>query len=259
MPVRSVHRDKEAVAEAAADRVTSLVEEAVRIRGSALVCLTGGATPQRLYELLADGSRPWRSRVDWTSVHLFWGDERHVPPDHSDSNFGMASRALVAHVPIPSSQVHRIRAERRDAADAARDYETALRTGFSAAGRTDLIFDVMLLGLGADAHIASIFPGSTLVSAAGGESGAVMPWVAAVWADHLKTWRIPLTPPAILEARTLVMLVSGVEKAAAVEAALDLPLDVSRWPAQLLRAAAPRVEWIIDAAAAARLRGGRLS
>ena len=259
MPTLSVHPDEEAVAAAAAERLTSLIEEAIRTRGSALVCLTGGATPQRLYELLADERRPWRGRVDWTAVHLFWGDERHVPPDHPDSNFGMAARALVSQVPVPPGQVHRMRGECRDAVDAARDYEAALRTGFRAAGRTDLIFDVMLLGLGTDAHIASLFPGSAPLSAAGGESGAPTPRVVAVWADHLKAWRITLTPAAILDARTLVMLVSGEEKAAAAEAAFECPLDVSRSPVQLLRAAGARVEWIMDAAAAARLRGGRLS
>ena len=259
MQILSVHRDKEAVADAAAERVTALIEDATRVCGSAIVCLTGGDTPQRLYELLADGSRPWRGRVDWTSVHLFWGDERHVPPDHADSNFGMASRAFVENVPISPGQVHRIRAECRDAADAARGYETALRTSFDAAGRTDLIFDVMLLGLGADGHIASIFPGSTVASTAGGESDAATPRVAAVWADHMKAWRITLTPPAILDARAIIVLVAGGGKAAAVEAALDLPLDLSRWPVQLLRAAGSRVEWIMDAAAAARLRAGRLS
>ena len=258
MPTLSIQHDEEAVAAAAAERVTSLIEQAVRTRGNALVCLTGGGTPKRLYELLADERRLWRSRVDWTSVHLFWGDERHVPPDHADSNFQMASRAFLSQVPVPPGQVHRMRGECHDPVDAARDYEMTLRTGFRAAGRTDFVFDVMLLGLGTDAHIASLFPGSTLLSLAS-QSSAPTPRVAAVWADHLKAWRVTLTPPAILEARTLVMLVAGGDKAAAVEAALECPLDVNRWPVQLLRAAGTRVEWIIDAAAAVRLRAGRPS
>jgi 6-phosphogluconolactonase/glucosamine-6-phosphate isomerase/deaminase len=104
----TVAGDQEGVAEIAAERVTALVENAIAVHGSAVVCLTGGRTPRRLYELLADQARPWRQRIDWTRIHLFWGDERHVPPDHPDSNVRMAHRALAAHVPIPPAHVHRI-------------------------------------------------------------------------------------------------------------------------------------------------------
>ena len=257
MAAVTVCTDEEGVAAFAAARITSLVEAAVADRGSAIVCLAGGATPQRLYELLADARRPFRTRIDWPRVHLCWGDERHVGPDHPDSNFGMASRALVSRVPVPPGHVHRIRAELPDAAAAARDYEAALARVFAAAGRTDSAFDVMLLGLGKDAHIASIFPGSPLIPA--GQAGREdppyereAPRVAAVWAPHLGAWRITLTPPALLDARAILMIVAGAAKAGAVHAALDRPGDPAAWPVQLLRAAGDRVEWIMDAAAAAQ-------
>jgi len=252
----TVLNDEEALAEAAAERVTSLIETSVSARRSAVVCLAGGRTPRKLYERLADASHPWRSRIDWAGVHVFWGDERHVPPDHPGSNFGMAHRALLAHVPIPANQVHRIRGEVPDAAAAAREYVHLLPA----------TFDVMLLGLGEDAHIASIFPGSPLLemgsdpihkSTQGVESsheGGLSPLVAAVWAAHLNAWRITLTPQELLDARAILVIVSGENKAAAARAALDGPVDEVRWPAQLLRAAGDRVEWIMDAAAA-RLRG----
>ncbi len=236
-------KDEEALAEAAAERITSLIEASVSARRSAVVCLTGGRTPRRLYELLADASHPWRARIEWTRVHVYWSDERQVPPDHPDSNFGMAHRALLAHVPIPASQVYRIRGELPDAAAAAREYERILPE----------TFDIMLLGLGEDAHIASIFPGSPLLKM-GSDPIYGDPLVAAVWAAHLNAWRITLTPPALLDARAILVIVSGEHKAAAVRAALDAPVDEVRWPAQLLRAAGDRVEWIMDAAAA-RLRG----
>ncbi len=144
--------------------MTAIVEHAIGTRsGSATICLTGGRTPERLYQLLADPARPWRARIDWPLVHLFWSDERHVPPDHPDSNYGMAARALIDHVPIPPDQVHRMRGELPDARDAARAYEAELREGFARARRQDQTFDVLLLGLGEDAHIASIFPGSPLL------------------------------------------------------------------------------------------------
>jgi 6-phosphogluconolactonase len=258
----TVLKDQEALAAAAAERVTSLIEASIAVRHAARVCLSGGRTPRRLYELLADSSRPWRGRIDWTRVHVCWSDERQVPPDHPESNFGMAHRALLAHVPLPAAQVHRMRGELPDAADAAREYEIELS---AASLNGPPLCDVLLLGLGEDGHIASIFPGSLLlgdapepanagphvrmgVGAGGSRLGGSR--VAAVWVEHLHTWRITLTPSALLAARAIVVLVSGTSKAAALSAALDGPEDVKRWPAQLLRAAGDRVEWLIDSAAA---------
>jgi 6-phosphogluconolactonase len=251
--------DGDALARAAADRLTALVEQAIAERAGATVSLTGGRTPRHLYGLLGDAAQPWRARIDWSRVHLFWGDERHVPPDHPDSNYGMAKAALLDRVPIPPAHVHRMRGELPDAHDAARDYEQQRRDGFAAAGRSDLTFDVMLLGLGEDAHIASIFPGSELIrrpvkgrpTFEGAGRLFMGRRVAAVWVPHLNAWRITLTPVALLDARAIVMVAAGEQKAAAVHAAIDGPLDVARWPAQLLREAGDRVEWIVDRAAAA--------
>lgn len=232
----------------AAERLTLLVERSIAARGSAVISLTGGSTPRRLYSLLGSADQPWRARIDWKSVHLFWGDERHVPPDHPESNYGMARDALVAHVPIPPAQVHRMRGEIEDAAAAAEQYGRELDAGFAAAGRSDRRWDLMLLGLGEDAHIASIFPGSDLLDRED-ETPA-----AAVWAPHLNAWRITLTPGAILDAHAIVMIVAGAAKADAVHAAVEASDDVHRYPAQLLRRAADRVVWLVDRAAAARLR-----
>ena len=265
----TVADDEEHLTQLAAERFTQLVDAAVADRGVAFVSLTGGNTPRRLYSVLADVAHPWRSRVPWQSVHLFWGDERHVPPDHPDSNYGMAKETLIDHIPIPPSQVHRIRGEFPDAQEAAADYERTLTavvsadvvSGFSrtdAVGSADVVsafrrtfFDVMLLGLGEDAHIASIFPGSDLLR------DVARPFqgrrVAAVWAPHLDAWRITLTPAAILDSRAIVMLVAGEKKAVAVQRALAAPLDVTNVPAQLLRAADDRVEWLLDRAAASAL------
>jgi 6-phosphogluconolactonase len=251
--------DEEALARAAAERITTSIEHSIDARRSAIVCLTGGSTPRRLYTLLGDESHPWRNRIDWARLHLFWGDERHVPPDHRDSNFGMAAAALLARVPVPSSHVHRMRGELADATEAAREYEQELRAGFAAAGRPDITFDILLLGLGEDAHIASIFPESELLGRPVKERpspGNVGRHVAAIWAPHLNAWRITMTPPALLDARAIVMVVAGEKKAGAVRAAIEGPLDVSRWPAQLLRQAGDRVEWMLDRAAAAEVRTG---
>jgi 6-phosphogluconolactonase len=237
--------DQAELAAAAAARITALIEAAIAARNTAVVCLTGGSTPERLYALLADERQPWRARIDWQRLQVFWGDERHVPPDHPDSNFGMAHRAMLSRVPIPAENIHRMRAEYPDPREAARAYALELRP-----------FDVMLLGLGEDAHIASIFPGSPLLDR--GPQGHVPrgagvdgpPSVAAVWAEHLHAWRITLTPPVVLAAPAILMLVAGAAKANAVRAALTLADDVAKYPAQLLRRAGDRVEWFIDGAAA---------
>lgn len=244
MATITILNDEEAQAAAAAERVTSLIQQSLATRRKALVCFAGGRTPRRLYERLADARLPWRARIEWAGVHAFWGDERHVPPDHAESNFGMAHRALLAHVPIPASQVHPMRGELADAAVAAGEYERVLPA----------TFDIMLLGLGVDAHTASVFPGSPLLDAAGRQGMPGGSRVAAVRVGHLNAWRITLTPAALLDARHILVLASGTEKAEAVHAALDGQMDAARWPAQLLRPAHDRVEWIIDADAA-RWRG----
>lgn len=244
MATITILNDEEAQAAAAAERLTSLVQQSLATRGKALVCFAGGRTPRRLYERLADAALPWRAQIEWADVHVFWSDERQVPHDHGESNFGMAHRALLAHVPIPASQVHPMRGELPDAAAAAREYERVL----------PVTFDIMLLGLGVDAHTASVFPGSPLLETTGHQGAPDGSRVAAVWVGHLHVWRITLTPAALLNARAILMLASGDQKTAAVHAALTAQMDVARWPAQLLRAADDRVEWIIDGAAA-RLRG----
>ena len=253
----TVAEDEEALAQSAAERLTTLIERSIAARGNAVVSLTGGSTPRRLYALLGDEAHPWRERINWARLHLFWGDERCVSPDQPGSNFGMARSALLDRVSVPSSQIHRMRGEIADAKYAAEEYAHELRAGFAAAGRADLTFDIMLLGLGEDAHVASIFPGSDVLKRPEAQPGYPRhELTAAVLAPDLKAWRITLTPPALLDARAIVMLVSGAKKAAAVGAAIDGPLDVARWPAQLLRQAGERVEWMLDREAAAEIRNG---
>ena len=243
--------DKIAMSEAAAERITTLVETAVSARGVAAVSLTGGTTPDVLYQFLADPNRPWRDRIDWGHVHLFWSDEREVPPDHPESNFGLANRLLIQHVSVPATQIHRMRGE-LPASDAGRLYDALLRA------RRDQVagplFDVMLLGIGANAHIASIFPNSPLLERPE-RSERPERFATGVYVPDISLWRITLTPPALLDSAAIIVIANGSSKAVAVSAALEGTLDVARNPAQLLRAAGDRVQWITDSAASARLRG----
>ena len=247
----TVVADKAAMSEAAAERITSALEGAVAARGVAALSLTGGDTPDVLYRYLADGQRPWRQRIDWQLLHVFWGDEREVPPDHEQSNYGLAHRLLLQHVNVPETQIHRMRGE-LPASDAGRLYDAVLRA------RRDQtvgpLFDVMLLGIGSNAHIASIFPASPLLVERSERAERAERLATGVAVPELSQWRITLTPAALLDSANIVMIASGASKAEAIAAAIEAPGDVERYPAQLLRDAGDRVEWIIDAAAAARLR-----
>lgn len=241
----AVLTDRETLALAAADRFTELTRAALESRDHTAICLAGGQTPRRLYQLLADPARPWRRRIDWSRVHVFWSDERAAPPGDVQSNFGMASRALLDHVPLKPDRVHRMRGELTDVEAAAREYQTTIAP-FEP-------FDVVLLGMGRDGHIASIFPGSRLLDSSAASAASGGERAAAVWVERLRTWRITLTPQALLDGRSIMVLVAGTEKADAVRAALEGPEDVTRCPAQLLRRAGDRVEWLMDVPAAQRL------
>ena len=263
----TVEQNIAAVSATAAERLTSLTEGSRAGPGVRAISLAGGNTPRQLYECLADPAQSWRTRIDWSQVELFWGDERNVPPEHPDSNFGLANRALIRHVPIPAAQVHRMRGE-VPAVEAAYEYEVMLRERRQA-GRA--LFDAMLLGIGADGHIASLFPDSPLLSRAETSRGSttVPPGsvtqagsrneparrdgdelASGVFVATLNQWRITLTPPALLDSHAIIVIAAGPEKADAIARAIEGELDLQRHPAQLLRAAGERVEWIIDEAAA---------
>ncbi|HEX4964078.1 MAG TPA: 6-phosphogluconolactonase [Thermoanaerobaculia bacterium] len=222
----------------AAEEVTARAEEAVRERGRFAWALSGGSTPRDLYRLLA--AAPYRDRMPWSSVHVFWGDERHVPPDHPESNFRMAREAMLDAVPLAAANVHRIRAEEPDAAAAAAAYEAELRAFFALAPGEWPRFDLILLGLGKDAHTASLFPGGTAVHES--ERLVVAPWVPAQ-----STFRITLTPPVLDHARLAAFLASGDDKAEPLRAVLEGARDPERWPAQIVTG---NRLWLVDQAAA---------
>jgi len=235
-------RDGDEVARAAAVEVAVAAREAVRARGRFGVALAGGDTPRRLYECLAAGAS-----VDWSHAELFYGDERAVGPEHPDSNHRMVREALLDPAGIDPRRVHRIEAERADLAAVARDYEAALGVVFgSAPGGPPPQLDLVLLGLGADGHTASLFPYSSALKER-------ERWVVANEIPGVGR-RITVTFPLIERARRVLVLVSGTSKAAALAEVLEGPHDPERVPAQCIRAAG-EVLWFVDAAAASRLGG----
>src|SRR3989440_1168839 len=242
-PSVRVFDDPEQVAREAAGLFVRLSIEAVSERGSFSVALSGGTTPRRVYELLA--SDDYRTQVTWASVHVFFGDERTVPPEHADSNYRMANEALLSHVSIPAKNVHRIDGV-GDASANASQYESELREFFGDAAWPRL--DLVMLGMGDDGHTASLFPGTTVLA----EERA---WVVANWVEKFQTWRITLTAPAINAARRVLFLVTGATKAERLREVLRGERDPSRLPSQLISPCDGALEWFVDRAAAARLEG----
>lgn len=232
--INNYRRDAEILPDASqlAQRAAELFEEharnAIGERGRFAVALSGGSTPKRLYELLAGSAR-----VAWDKTHFFWTDERHVPPDHPDSNFRMAHETLLSKV---SANIHRIKAELSDPAAAASDYEQTLIDFF---GPADQRFDLILLGMGADAHTASIFSGYAELL----DSERL---VESVWIEKLGSHRITMTMPVINAARAVMFLVSGPEKAAALSKVLDGPSDPVAYPAQAVNPNHGTLKWLIN-------------
>jgi 6-phosphogluconolactonase len=236
--------DPEHLAQAAAARFVQLAQEAIAVQGLFTVVLSGGSTPKRLYQLLA--TPQWCNQVSWNKVHLFWGDERHVPPDHPDSNYRMVRENLIDRVPIPTTNIHRIRSENPDAAQAANHYEQELRLFFELTKNELPQFDVVFLGMGSDGHTASLFPGT----------GAIFEQkqlVVAPWVEKFKSDRITLTPPVINNAVQIIFFVTGTEKAATLKAVLEGQYQPDRYPSQIIHSTAGVLTWMVDQPASSLL------
>lgn len=237
-----IYPDAASLARAAAERFVALAAEAIATRGRFAVALSGGSTPRATYTLLANDE--FATRVAWQRVYVFWGDERCVPPDHPESSFRLADETLLSHVPIPSTNIYRIGGELGPEA-AAEAYAAELHTFFDAPWPR---FDLVLLGMGNDGHTASLFPGSAALR----ETARPVVAVTAHYQDR-PAHRVTLTPPAINAASQVLFLVTGTGKANIVQAVLEGP--EGRFPAQQIRPTSGHLTWLLDTAAAARLKG----
>jgi len=226
----------EDLARAAAELFVVRCREAIEQRGVFTVALSGGSTPKFLFELLADSNEPFREQIPWSNIHFFWSDERHVPPDHPDSNYRMANEAMLSRVPVAKNHVHRVPSENPDAEEVASEYEhTLIETTQQSLPQLDLI----LLGLGPDGHTASIFPGSEVLH----ETKRL---VAAPWVEKFQTYRITMTLPLLNNGASIVFLVSGAEKAKILNEVLEGP---EKYPAQAIKPTHGELLWMIDKAA----------
>ena len=230
--------DPEALSQQAASQMARTIGEAVAARGRCALALAGGNTPRRAYELLA--APPLRDAIAWEALHLFWGDERCVPPDHPDSNYRMAHEALISRVPIPARNVHRVRTEEGSAVAMAAYYERELRGFFRLEVEDVPRFDLILLGMGPDGHTASLFPGSPALD----ETRRL---VVPNSIDYMPHERVTFTFPVLDAARQVAFLVAGRDKAEKLAAALSADPSVPAWR---VHPSDGEVRWYVDRAAA---------
>ncbi len=241
----SVWPEPKAVAFAAAQLFSDAVTHAVTTRGAARVAISGGTTPKAMFALLADAAQPFAATVPWAKLHLYWVDERCVPPTHAESNYRMTNEALLSKVPLPAEQVHRMEGE-LDPEEAASRYETVLRNSMKLEGAESPAFDLLLLGMGDDGHTASLFP----------HTAALEEITRLVVANHVpqkETWRITLTSPVINQARQVCFLIEGAGKAKVLAEVLTGQRDAERLPSQLIRPTSGSLRFLLDDAAAAEL------
>lgn len=243
---RHIYADADALAKAAAVELLRQAQRSVTERGIFTLSLAGGSTPRKLYTLLA--TDPTYRDFPWEQTHLFFGDERQVPPSHIDSNYLMVAGTLLTSGRVPAANVHRVHTELPDANMTAADYDIELRTFFNATMRFNHCprFDVILLGMGPDGHTASLFPGSKGLE----ENDR---WVIANWVEKFKSFRITFTFPVLNAARAVMLLVAGADKTEMMHDVLVGDRNSTTYPVQRVQPLDGTKTWLLDRAAGARL------
>lgn len=233
------------VARAAARHWVERARIAQARRGVFSVALSGGSTPGALHVLMA--TPPYRDGLDWSRVEIFFGDDRPVGPDHTDSNFRMANQTLLSHVPLDSERVHRMEGESEDLAAAAERYAAVMDRRLEKNARGFPVIDLSIQGLGPDGHTASLFPKTTALE-------EMTKSVVANEVPRLKTWRLTMTYPVLNAARSILMLVTGERKAKIVKKIFDADPEERNYPASGIRPEDGELIWMLDTEAASLLK-----
>jgi 6-phosphogluconolactonase len=239
----AIYPDIDTLSQDAAQYIVGIANESIADRGRFTIALSGGNTPRKTYGLL--GSEPYSSQIDWKLVHIFWSDERCVPPDSPDSNYRMAHEELLSKISIPNLQVHRMPADMPDRDAAAQEYTEEMRRIFGTDDIPD--FDLIQLGMGPEGHTASLFPHQASLHET---RRLVMP----VSVPKPPPDRLTFTPPLLNAARNVLFLVTGEDKADALKAVLEGKYQPDESPAQIVSPPNGEVEWIVDRDAAKKLR-----
>lgn len=243
-PQTRIYNNTGTLARAAAERIALIAEHALSARGRFTICLAGGSTPLSTYEILA--LPEYGSMIDWNQTHVFFGDERCVPPTDRESNYRAARETLLSHVPVPLGNIHRIHGE-IDPSAAAENYEREMRDFFQKRlNQAKPRFDVVLLGMGADGHTASLFPGTPILR-------EKEKWVAAHRVEKLGAWRVSMTFPALNAAANILVLVSGKDKAETLARVFNDPPRPDFLPVQGIKPEDGSLIWLLDEAAHSKL------
>ena len=237
-------RDADELNQKAAERFVALANAASA--GQFAVALAGGSTPRALYALLA--SEKYRDRIPWPKVHLFWGDERCVPPDHTESNYRMVREVLLSKINLPAKNIHRMAGEKEPKLATA-EYEAQLKNFFQLDEGGLPRFDLILLGLGEDGHTASLFPGTEALK-------KNKRLVAANFVDKLNVHRLTLTLPVLNNAANILFLIAGASKAAIVKELLGAKSGTPNYPATKIQPRDGSLTWMITQDAAGNLQFG---
>jgi 6-phosphogluconolactonase len=238
----AVFPDLDTISQHAAQYVTRVANEAIVTRGRFTIALSGGNTPRKLYHLL--GTEPYRSQIDWNLVEFFWGDERCVPPDDSESNYRMAREELLDHISTPAAHIHRMPADQPDRDAASLAYTREIQRVFSTDGIP--AFDLIQLGMGPEGHTASLFPHQPSLHET---TRLVMP----VSVPKPPPDRLTFTPPLLNAARNILFLATGPDKASVMQTIAEGPYNPDEYPAQIVQPAHGEVVWMLDEAIAQKL------
>lgn len=241
-----VYENQEALSRATAEHFVEGIQSAVAARGIARIAISGGGSPKPVFALLADPNQPYREAIPWDRLRIFWVDERCVPPESPDSNYGNARALLLDKVPLAPRNIVRIEGE-LDPEEAASRYEAAIRAHFRLEGAEIPTFDVIQLGMGDDGHTASLFPHTEALH----EMGRVA--VANHVPQQKQSWRATLTWPVINAGREVFFLIEGKPKADPVGRVLQGPYDPETLPSQLIQPQSGKLLFLLDRAAAAHL------
>jgi 6-phosphogluconolactonase len=245
MPNRKVYQDLDQLSKAVCATIADMIDNANQKGRPFSIALSGGSTPKRLYQYLAQP--PFVDKINWAGVKIFFGDERSVAPSDPQSNYLMAKEALFDQLPIPSENIYRIRGELADHKRAAKIYQHSLLDVLPRSEEGVPIFDLILLGIGTDGHIASLFPGTAVLA-------EQRDFVSAVYVPKLHAWRLTITYPVLNHAKSVFILASGAEKANIIHEVL---CDISNNVIYPVQGIQPKGEltWFLDEAAAAKLPG----
>lgn len=237
-----ISANPDALSTSYADWLVDYIKEVLQRQDRFTIALSGGSTPKKLHELLATPA--YKDRIDWTKLHVFWGDERFVPFNDERSNAKMAYDTLLDHVPVPAAQIHVMQTENISPEASAAAYEQLLHTYFDGKATS---FDLVILGMGDDGHTLSLFPGKPVIH-------ETAKWVTAFWLEAQDMYRVTLTHPVVNNAACVTFLATGEKKAKVLYEVLKGERNVDLYPSQIIQPANGQLHWFVDEAAAADVK-----